>query len=69
MAKSRIEGSPARRVGPAAEGEGSGMVEVKTRLPIHLHIALSSAAERNLRSLSSELRLAAQQHVEREARR
>jgi hypothetical protein len=75
-----VEAEPARRVKPPAApvaelpaldeaGEGSGMVEIKTRVPIHLHIALAAAAERNARSLAGELRYAAQQHVEREASR
>lgn len=63
----------AQRVGvapaPDEAGQDTGLVEVKTRVPIHLHIALSSVAERNARSLAGEMRYALQQHVERELRR
>ena len=72
MTRKTIEAEPAERIvaAPADEaGQETGLVEVKTRLPIHLHIALQNAAERNLRSLAAELRLAALEHVEREAGR
>lgn len=73
MARKTIDAEPAARVPAAAPvdeaGQETGLVEVKTRLPIHLHIALQNAAERNLRSLAAELRLAALEHVEREAAR
>jgi len=68
-----IEAEPARRLPPPPPvdeaGQETGLVEVKTRLPIHLHIAMQAAAERNARSLSAELMVAAREHVEREASR
>lgn len=68
-----IEAEQAQRVPPAAPpadaGEDTGLVEVKTRLPIHLHLALQAAAERNQRSLAGELRVAVYDHVYKEAAR
>ena len=72
-ARRTIEATPARRVAPAAgvdaAGEQTGLVELKTRVPIHLHLALVALAERNDRSMAAELRRALAEHVEREMRR
>lgn len=71
-----VEAEPAVRVAPPATlpavedaGQDTGMVTIKTRVPIHLHLALINTAEANQRSLAGELRVAAQRHVEHEAKR
>lgn len=73
MTPTPIEAEPARRLeetgNPGDAGQETGEVEVKTRLPIWLHIAMNDAAARNRRSLSAELYIAAREHVENEARR
>lgn len=67
-----VEAEPARPVEPEppteAIGTDTGLVDVKTRLPIHLHIPLVDAARRNQRSVAAEVRIAIREHLEREAR-
>jgi hypothetical protein len=70
-----IVAEPARRIEAAPPapldevGQESGLVEVKARLPIHLHLAIVDCAERNLRSMAAEIQVAIRAHVENEARR
>lgn len=44
----------------------SGLVQIKTRVPIYLYESVRSLADRNDRSLSGELLIALTEHVERE---
>lgn len=75
MARRRrtVDAEPARPIEPEPAvdeiGTDTGLVEVKTRLPIHLHIHLVSTAKRNQRSLAAELRVAVREHIQREAAR
>lgn len=75
MARRVIEAEQAQRVAPAApapaadEQGDDGLVTVKTRLPLHLHIPFVNLAELHGRSVAAELRVAVQQYLERELRR
>lgn len=70
-----IDAEPAVRVARGRRdlegeaGEATGFVEIKTRIPIWLHLALVSSAEANSRSLAGELRHAIKVYVEDQASR